>query len=96
MATKKQKREAALAKRAEFMAEEKERGLAAQASGRRSEAEERKRMSEASRRINIRHQETIDRIATAVQKKQIERELAEYAIKDAKKMAVVFDRGTRI
>lgn len=53
MATKKQKREAALAKREQFMAEEKARGLAAQGQSRVSEVQERKRLSEVAQRVNI-------------------------------------------
>jgi 3-deoxy-D-manno-octulosonate 8-phosphate phosphatase KdsC-like HAD superfamily phosphatase len=96
MASKKAKREAGQAKRAAFMAEEKARGLAAQESGRRSAAEERERLSQVARRINLGHKDTIDRIATAVQKKQIERELAEYCKDDVQDTAVMFNRGMRI
>lgn len=111
MATKKAKREAAMAKREQFLADEKTRGLAAQESGRRSDAEERKRMSELARKVNIRHQETLARIATAVEKKQIEQELAalptrpdgKLTLKARRKLrndpeasAVLFENGMRV
>lgn len=112
MATKKQKREAALAKREEFLRKERERGLEAQAAGRRSEAEERKRMSEMARRINIQHNETVNRLATTAQKAQIEREVeslrtrpdgrltlkSKRKLKDNPELAelVEFNRGMRV
>lgn len=53
MATKKAKREAALAKREEFLRKEKERGLAAQAAGRRSEQVEQKQMRSVASRMTF-------------------------------------------
>lgn len=76
MATKKQKRAAGLAKHEQEMADLKARGLAAQAAGRRSQDEERKRLSAMAQRVNVRHKEIIDRTATAAQKLQIEQERA--------------------
>jgi hypothetical protein len=55
MATKKQKREAALAKRDEFLAEEKTRGLEALEADRRNKARAAELIREASRETNERY-----------------------------------------
>ncbi|AOZ64933.1 hypothetical protein SEA_MAYA_66 [Streptomyces phage Maya] len=55
MATKKQKREAALAKRQKFLEEERERGLAAQKAGHVAEEREREILKAKIDLINDRH-----------------------------------------
>lgn len=66
MATKKQKREAALAKREQFLAETKVRGLIAQENDREAYKEWRAEMVEVSERINIRHRGTLARCERGV------------------------------
>lgn len=55
MATKKQKREAALARREQFLKDERERGLAAQKAARAEEEEERAASRAMAEEINARH-----------------------------------------
>lgn len=55
MATKKQKREAAQAKREAFLAEERERGLDAQRASHEADAQERERVRAQAERINHRY-----------------------------------------
>jgi hypothetical protein len=59
MATKKQKREAALAKRAQFLAEVKARGLEAQVRDQEAQKEWRKDMAEVATQFNIRHKKIL-------------------------------------
>ena len=61
MATKKQKREAAEAKRAKFEAEMKTSGLAAQNRDRAEQTVKQERMREEIESINQRHREILDR-----------------------------------
>ncbi|QAY16277.1 hypothetical protein SEA_ICEWARRIOR_65 [Streptomyces phage IceWarrior] len=55
MATKKQKREAALAKREAFLKKERERGLAAQREGREIEAYRQEKLKSDAEVINARY-----------------------------------------
>lgn len=61
MATKKEKRAAALAKREEFLAGVRADGLEAQALGRAQEAYERELIRESIQTINDRHREILAR-----------------------------------
>lgn len=66
MATKKEKREAALAKRAEFLAQEREIGLAAQRRSREAAEREKARIKEAVEEINRRSMVTRANIAAGI------------------------------
>lgn len=60
MATKKQKREAAEAKRAEFIAEEKARGLEAQRADRNNQEIERQKIVVQAGMVNAHYQDILD------------------------------------
>lgn len=59
MATKKQKREAGLAKRAEFLAKEREIGLAAQRRAREEEEQETARIKEQVEAVNRKYRQIL-------------------------------------
>lgn len=59
MATKKQKHEAAMAKREKFMVELKAEGLAAQKAGREAEKKRRERDSAEAQKINERYRNVL-------------------------------------
>lgn len=61
MATKKQKRAAALAKREAYMAEVKADGLKALAASKERQKERKDAMTEAAREINARHEEILSK-----------------------------------
>lgn len=61
MATKKQKREVALAKREQFIKEEAERGLAAQRQAREADEKEREKLRQIAREVNARYEAILSR-----------------------------------
>lgn len=73
MATKKEKREAALAKREAFLKEERERGLAAQKRDREEQAEKSRAAAAEANKINARHRQILDNFFEESHRRVLER-----------------------